>query len=92
MKPIWTKSHWKKEELDGKLVAFRFPVKGGWVEGIGEFLISRNPKGLLFVQIVVTRQGRNWAERIQTLYQIPQTGVDRIVQHPNQEIAAFRLA
>ncbi len=90
--PIWTRSKWKYGDLQDKIVEFELPLKKGvGVRGIGKFLISQNPEGLLFVQIRVDLQGRNWAERIVQDFQLPQAAVDRIEGHPDQSVAQFRL-
>src|SRR6266436_5144842 len=92
-KPIWTKSKWKKSDLEGKSVEFDLvdSARGVGVRGVGEFVVSQKPSGLLFVQIELILQGRNWAERIQVRYYLPQVYVDRIRQHPDQTVAAFLL-
>jgi hypothetical protein len=92
-KRIWTKSKWKKIELQNKTVEFKIPapVKGWLLHGNGKFLIAQNRAGLLFVQIVVVSSGRDWAERFATHYEIPQRGVDRIRRHPDQTVAEFLL-
>ncbi len=91
MNTLWTRSKWSLEDLDLKTVEFRIPIRNGTVQGIGEFLVRGNPEGLLAVDVVTDAQGRDWAERVQTMYHIPQVGVDRIERHPDSSIAAFRL-
>lgn len=91
MEIVWTKSKWKKDELDHKTVEFRIPTQKGVVHGIGEFWVRQNPDGHLAIDTVTDIQGRTWAERIQTRYFLPQEAVDHIESHPDQSIAAFRL-
>src|SRR5438094_123744 len=80
---LWTKPNWRIDELDHKSVEFRIPIRGGSVHGIGEFWVRKNPSALLAIDIVTDVQGKNWAERVQTRYHIPQAGVDRIDHHPD---------
>ena len=88
---IWTRSKWSKDELEFKTVEFRIPIKGGFAHGIGQFYVSPNPEGLLRIELVTDEQGRHWAERIQTRFQLPQPAVDRIEKHPDPKIAEFRI-
>jgi hypothetical protein len=92
MDTIWAKSNWKKDDLDHKTVEFCIPTERGFERGFGEFWVRQNPEGLLAVEVVTDAQGKDWAERVQTRYFIPQIGVDRILRHPDQKAAAFRLA
>src|SRR5437773_500921 len=91
MEIIWVKSKWTVEDLDHKTVEFRLPFKNGIVHGLGEFWVRHNPQGMLAVEVVTDQQGRNWAERVQTRYFLPQIAVDRIDRHPDPSVAAFRL-
>src|SRR6266853_3293315 len=45
--PPWVKSKWKMEELDEKRVQFKLTAANFWVEGVGKFLVRRNPRGEL---------------------------------------------
>jgi hypothetical protein len=82
-KPIWTKSKWKKSDLDGKSVEFCLTSGTQQVSGVGKFVIGGpNPKGLLFVMIEVISQGRHWSEFLQTRFYLPQGYVDKIRPHP----------
>jgi len=93
MNPIWTKSKWKKKELDGKSVEILWPRgRGLHISEIGKFLVSQNRDGLLFVLIEVIFAGSHWSERIQRRYYLPQAAVDRIRQHPDKSVASFLLA
>lgn len=90
-KTIWTQPKFTKEELDQKTVEFYLPTDGHWVYGVGHFWVRRNPEGLLAIEIVTDQQGRNWAERVQTRYFVPQAGVERICPHPDPAKADFLL-
>jgi hypothetical protein len=65
-------------------------MKDGAAYGIGEFWV-RSRGDLRSIEIVTDTQGRNWAERIQSHFVLPQIAVDRIEKHPNQDVAHFRL-
>jgi hypothetical protein len=90
-KVYWSTSKWKQEELQDKSVEFRIPLKDGFLTGNGTFLVAKNPEGQLFVQIVVTEQGRDWAEFVVRHFQAPQWAVDRIQKHPDPSVADFQL-
>lgn len=90
IEPIWTKSQWRSDDLDHKTVEFRLPMKGGAVHGTGKFWV-RSRGDLQSIEIVTDTQGRNWAERIQSHFVLPQIAVDRIEKHPDQNVAQFRL-
>lgn len=92
MDAIWTKSKWRKDDLDHKTVEFRIPTQRGIEHGIGEFLVRQNPAGLLAIEVVSDVRGTDWLERIQTRYYIPQVGVDRIERHSDRQVAEFQLA
>jgi hypothetical protein len=91
METIWTKSKWNKDDLDNKTVEFRIPTQRGIEHGIGAFWVRQNPAGLLAIEVVTDVQGKDWLERIQTRFYLPQIGVDRIKRHPVQKVADFRL-
>jgi hypothetical protein len=80
METIWVKSKWKKDEIDHKRVEFRIPARGGIAHGLAEFWVRQNPDGLVAIDVVTDVQGRNWAERFQTRYHLPQAAVDRIAE------------
>jgi hypothetical protein len=91
MDTIWTKSKWTKDQLDHQPVESRVHTDRGVEHGIGEFLVRQNPEGLLAIEVVVDRQGANWAEKIQTRYYPKQEGIFQIERHPDESVAAFRL-
>jgi hypothetical protein len=91
MSKHWTKSNWTEEQLERKSVEFRIRRETGIASGLGEFLVSENPDGLLSIDICTDTQGRNYAERIQTRFPLAQPDVDRILRHPNPKEAEFQL-
>ena len=87
-----TKSNWSAKELHLKTVEFAIPINQDFImRGIGQFFATGNPEGLHRIELVTDVQGRHWAERIQTRYALPQAVVDRIQEHTDKTIAAFRL-
>jgi len=91
METLWISSKWTKDDLHGKSVEFRIPLRGGTVHGVGEFWVRRNPRGLLAIDVVTDEPGRNWAQRMLRSYKVPQAGADRIKRHPDSTVANFRL-
>jgi hypothetical protein len=91
---IWTKSKWKRAQLDGKRVEIRWMIRdSAWMRcEQGEFLVSANRTGQLFVQIDVRYPGALWSEIILRRYQLPQKVVDRIREHPDKSVADFLIA
>ena len=90
MDTIWTKSKWSYDDLQGKTVEFKIPIKRGRVHGIGDFLIKVNPAGFLAIDVTVD-EALTWSQRVVHRYHIPQEGVDLIERHPDPKIADFRL-
>mgnify|MGYP001600516842 CR=1 FL=1 len=88
---IWTKSKWTLAELERKTVEFRIRREAGTASGLGEFLVNQNPDGLLAIDIATDEPGRNFGERIQTRFPLPQSDVDRIRRHPTPTVAEFQL-
>ena len=93
LKPIWTKSKLKKNEIDGKTVEFRLTSGATETCGVGKFVVGGpNPKGLLFVQIELILPGRHNKEWLQVRYYLPQRYVDRIRKHSDSTVADFSVS
>jgi hypothetical protein len=86
----WTKSKWSYEQLEHKTVEFKIPGERCWIHGVGEFLIRRNPQGLLAIEISVDLPETAFS-RVDRRFQIAQVGVDAIEWHDDQAGAQFRL-
>jgi hypothetical protein len=81
--PNWTKSKWTHADLNDQDVEFEFPLKDGrWIAGLGKFLVSENPQGLLDVQIRVVVEGDYWPQRRIYDFQLASTVVDCIDRKP----------
>jgi hypothetical protein len=78
MENFWVESKWTREELNGMTVKFSLPVRGGTLEGIGEFLASENEAGLLSLRILARSWGRNLTEVVQIRLELAQSYVDAI--------------
>ncbi len=94
MDNFFVKSKWPKDDLNGRLVEFRFPVNadaGEWTEGIGEFSVLDTPAGLLSIHIALDLPGRHLAERQVVRYSLPQDYADRIEANPPGAEVPFRL-
>jgi hypothetical protein len=88
--PVWIKSKWKPEELNGKLVEFNLRSPNYRIEGVGEFLVRRNGRGEIAIDICVRKwQGPHEIAVIR--YYLFQKTADKIERNPNPEIAPFRL-
>jgi hypothetical protein len=88
--PVWIKSKWKAQELDGKLVEFKLTAPKFWVEGVGKFLVRENPKGEIAIDICVFKhEGPH--QIAETRYYLFQQTADKIEINPKPEIAPFRL-
>jgi hypothetical protein len=88
--PIWTKSKWKAQELDGQSVEFRIPIADGVWSGVAEFWATGENERVS-VELVTNEPGKDWAQRIQRIWILHQVAVDRIEEHPDQTVARFRL-
>jgi hypothetical protein len=86
-----TKSRWKAAQIDQKTVEFRVPLENqGPVEGCGVFWATPCPDDRLSISIVVHLRWGN-ASATQIRIPVPQGGVDRIEEHPDQTVARYRL-
>jgi uncharacterized protein (DUF1778 family) len=89
-KTIWVKSKWSMEELDNQNVEFRLTAPRLQVTGLGKFLVRRNPRGELAINIcAITEATRH--QITEARYYIGQAAADKIERHPNANVAAFRL-
>ncbi len=86
----WVRSKWKLEELDGKLVEFKLTAPKLWVEGLGKFLVRKNLRGELSIEICVLKSP-NPNEIVETRYWLGQQAADKIELNPNPKLAEFRL-
>jgi hypothetical protein len=89
-RPIWLRSKWKMEQLDGKLVQFRL-IRPEWrAEGVGQFDVDCNERGELTIDILGAQHG-NPSHWWQNRFWIFQEDEAKIELHPNQQVADFRL-
>jgi hypothetical protein len=51
--PIWVKSKWKKEELNGQYIRFDLKSPGRELAGVGKLAVMRNSPGEIAVDIFI---------------------------------------
>lgn len=89
-KTIWVKSKWSMEDLDDQKVVFRLTAPRLEVKGVGKFLVRRNPRGELAINICVITEATPH-QITEVRYYIGQAAADKIERHPEPSVAAFRL-
>jgi hypothetical protein len=94
-RPVWLKSKWTVEDLNGKLVEYKLisPLPDGRVivrDGLGEFRVRENSRNEISVDIFgpIVEENGHWT---QNRYWLAKGTADKIEFHPNQEKAQFRL-
>ena len=87
---IWVRSTWKCEELHAEIVEFKIPTQEGEVQGIGQFVVARNPEGLLSIDIRTNLRGDASIERGTYNFHLNQWAADHIERHPDPKTANFR--
>jgi hypothetical protein len=88
--PIWVKSKWKREELDGKLVEFKLTAPGRELSGVGHFQVLENTRGEIAIDIFIDEHPSPY-EGVLTRIWLAQDAVDKIELNPKPEPAPFRL-
>ena len=87
---IWVRSKWKYEELHAGSVEFKIPIQEGEVHGIGQFVVTRNPEGLLIIDIRTNLHGDASVADGTYDFHLGQWAADRIERHPQPATADFR--
>ncbi|MBI2949610.1 MAG: hypothetical protein HYY23_18395 [Verrucomicrobia bacterium] len=87
---IWVHSKWKCEELHAESVEFKIPVQDGEAQGVGQFVVSRNPEGLLSIDIRTNLHGDASIADGTYDFHLNQWAADRIERHPDRMKAVFR--
>jgi len=85
--PIWVKSKWSKEELDGQLIEFVLNSPQRTLSGVGKLAIWKNPRGEITVDIFIDEPNKGISTRIW----LAQDAVDKIELNPKPKPAKFRL-
>jgi hypothetical protein len=85
--PIWARSKWKVEELDGQLIEFdlKSPKRRLW--GVGKLSVRESREGEIAVDIFIDEPNKGISTRIW----LAQDAVDRIELNPKPKPAKFRL-
>jgi hypothetical protein len=89
--PVFFKSKWKLEELDGKTVEFKLTAPTYWVEGLGKFQVLENNRGEIKIDIIVKKHETPF-KITENRYHLYKQTADKIRIHPNQKSANFRLS
>ncbi len=88
--PPWVKCKWTIDDLEGKGVQFRLTAPRFRVEGVGEFLVRKNPAGELAIQICSIKLATPY-EVVETRFWIGQAAADKIESNPEPKGPPFRL-
>ena len=92
--PIWVKSQWKPDELDGQFIEFtlksKVPMGIRVLEGIGKMKVRENSRGEIAVDIFID-QFENPNKGVTTRIWLSQEAVDKIKLNPNPKPAKFKL-
>jgi hypothetical protein len=88
--PIWVKSKWKSEELDGQFISFRLRSPNQTIEGVGRIGARQNPRGEISVNIFVDEHPTP-NEGILTRIWLHQDAVDKIELNVESEPIKFSL-
>jgi len=75
--PIWVKSKWKSEELDGEFIRFMLRKPGRELGGVGKLYVRKNGIGEIAVDIFVDEYPTPY-KGIQTRIWLNQAAVDKI--------------
>ena len=87
---IWVQSKWKCEDLHAESVEFKIPVSDGEAHGLGQFVVSSNPEGLLCINIRTNLRGDEVVAAGTYDFHLAQWAADRIERHPDPKTAGFR--
>ena len=88
--PPWVSSKWTIDDLEGKKVQFRLTAPKFRVEGVGEFLVRKNPRGELAIEICAIKSATP-CEVVESRFWICQEIADKIERNPEPKVATFRL-
>jgi hypothetical protein len=85
--PVWVRSKWKAEELDGQLIEFDLnsPKRRLW--GIGKLAVRENPEKKIRVDIFIDEPDKGITTRIW----LAQEAVDKIELNPKPKPGKFIL-
>src|SRR5258706_1447981 len=88
--PVWVSSKWKREELNGKLIAFRLRSPERTLEGVGELSVIENDRGQIAVDIFINESVAP-NQGILTRIWLSQEAVDRIEAQAEPNGPPFKL-
>jgi hypothetical protein len=85
--PVFFKSKWKPEELNGNLIEFRLDSPKRLLSGIGELKAHENARGEISIDIFIDEPNKGISTRIW----LAQDAADKIELNPKPKPAKFRL-
>jgi hypothetical protein len=85
--PVWVKSKWKAEELNGNFIEFRLDSPKRLLWGVGKLAVHENARGEISVDIFIDEPRKGISTRVW----LAQDAVDRIELNPKSKTAKFRL-
>ena len=92
--PIWVKTDWKAEALDGQFIEFSLranePSGIRVLEGTGQMRVRENARGEIAIDIFVDQLETPY-KAVQTRIWLSQEAVNRIKLNPKPESAKFLL-
>lgn len=88
--PIWVKSEWKADDLNGHYIQFLLHAPNRRLEGVGELKVRTNTRGEIAVDIFVDEHPTPY-QGVTTRIWLSKEAVDRIELNPNPKPAKFRL-
>lgn len=87
---ICVRCKWTCEELHTASVEFKLPVQDGEATGIGQFVVSSEPEGLLSIDIRTNLRGDAVVAGGVYNFHLNQWAADHIERHPDSKTADFR--
>jgi len=88
--PPWVRSKWTYEDLNGKKVQFKLNSPRFQAKGVGEFLVRRNPRGELAIEICAIVSATPY-EVTEHRYWLGQEIANKIEINSTPNVAPFRL-
>ncbi len=88
--PVWVKSKWQVQELDGQLVEFDLNSPQRRLSGVGKLAVRENRDGEMAIDIFIDEPQRDGSITCTRIW-LAQNAVDKIELNPNPKPAKFRL-
>ena len=88
--PIWTKSKWSQEELEGQLIEFDLNSPQRRISGVGKLAVRKNPFGEIAVDIFVDEPQPDGSMTCTRIW-LGTDAVEKIELNPKPNPAKFRI-